>query len=161
MNASAWAFMLTGRVLTLEDTEAGGIGGMIRRVVQRIGEPVIRTALRQGMRVLARQFVMGRTIERGPVPRRHHRGQDAGATASTCSAKPRAPRTDAARYMRAYRDAIAAIGRAGGGPWTAPAISVKLSALHPRYEPLQAARCVPALVAALTELALRRKDTEI
>src|SRR6516164_1258716 len=58
VNASAWAFMLTGRVLTLDDV-AGVIGGVIRRM----GEPVIRTALRRGMRVLARQFVMGRTIE--------------------------------------------------------------------------------------------------
>src|SRR5215472_9945265 len=57
VNASAWAFMLTGRVLAL-DNMAGVIGGMIRRM----GEPVIRAALRRGMRVLARQFVMGRTI---------------------------------------------------------------------------------------------------
>jgi RHH-type transcriptional regulator, proline utilization regulon repressor / proline dehydrogenase / delta 1-pyrroline-5-carboxylate dehydrogenase len=58
VNASAWAFMLTGRVLNLNNV-AGAIGGVVRR----LGEPVIRTALRRGMRVLARQFVMGRTIE--------------------------------------------------------------------------------------------------
>src|SRR5262252_635233 len=57
VNASAWAFMLTGRVLALHNV-AGVIGNMIRR----LGEPVIRTALRRGMRVLARQFVMGRTV---------------------------------------------------------------------------------------------------
>src|SRR4051795_8443451 len=57
VNASAWAFMLTGRVLALDDV-AGAIGGMIRP----LGEPVIRNALRRGMRMLARQFVMGRTI---------------------------------------------------------------------------------------------------
>src|ERR1700722_19384895 len=62
VNASAWAFMLTGRVLTLDDAR-GGIQAAIGRMVRRLGEPVIRTALRRGMRVLARQFVMGRTIE--------------------------------------------------------------------------------------------------
>ena len=63
VNASAWAFMLTGRVLSLDDAERVGIPGAIGRVISRLGEPVIRTALRRGMRVLARQFVMGRTIE--------------------------------------------------------------------------------------------------
>ena len=59
VNASAWAFMLTGRVLTLDN-----VAGVIGSIIRRMGEPVIRTALRRGMRVLARQFVMGRTIEK-------------------------------------------------------------------------------------------------
>ena len=65
--------------------------------------------------------------------------------------------------MRAYTDAIGAIGRAAGarGPIDAPGISVKLSALHPRYEPLQAARCVPALIATLTALATAAKAADI
>src|SRR3954469_18984245 len=62
VNASAWAFMLTGRVLTLDEAQIG-IQAAIGRMVRRVGEPVIRTALRRGMRVLARQFVMGRTIK--------------------------------------------------------------------------------------------------
>ncbi len=62
VNASAWAFMLSGRVLTLDDAP-GGVQAAIGRMVRRLGEPVIRTALRRGMHVLARQFVMGRTIE--------------------------------------------------------------------------------------------------
>ena len=70
---------------------------------------------------------------------------------------------DAERYRLAYRDAIGAIGRsaAGRGPIDGPGISVKLSALHPRYEPLQAARCVPALIGTLTGLALAAKDADI
>ena len=63
VNASAWAFMLSGRVLTLDDAP-GGVQAVIGRMVRRLGEPVIRTALRRGMHVLARQFVMGRTIEK-------------------------------------------------------------------------------------------------
>src|SRR3984885_5556579 len=62
VNASAWAFMLSGRVLALDDA-AGGVQAAIGRMVRRLGEPVIRTALRRGMHVLARQFVSGRTIE--------------------------------------------------------------------------------------------------
>ncbi|MCW3474242.1 bifunctional proline dehydrogenase/L-glutamate gamma-semialdehyde dehydrogenase PutA [Limobrevibacterium gyesilva] len=160
VNASAWAFMLTGRVLTLEDGESGGIAGVIRRVVQRMGEPVIRTALRQGMRVLARQFVMGRTIAEALARAGSAEGRRWRYSFDMLGEAART-RADADRYMRAYRDAIGAIGRAGGGPVDGPGVSVKLSALHPRYEPLQERRCVPALTAALTELALAARAQDI
>jgi RHH-type transcriptional regulator, proline utilization regulon repressor / proline dehydrogenase / delta 1-pyrroline-5-carboxylate dehydrogenase len=153
VNASAWAFMLSGRVLALDDI-AGVIGGVIRR----LGEPVIRTALRRGMRVLARQFVMGRTIEEalGRVDRRSRYSFDMLGEAAKTQA-------DAERYRLAYRNAIGAIGRsaAGPGPLAGPGISVKLSALHPRYEPLQAARCVPALIGMLADLTVAAKAADI
>ena len=160
VNASAWAFMLTGRVLSLDDRERSGVTGAIGRVVSRLGEPVIRTALRRGMRVLARQFVMGRTIEEalarstsGDNRRWRHSFDMLGESART--------HADAARYMGAYRDAIRRVGQAGGGPVAGPGISVKLSALHPRYEPLRAAECGPALVAALTELAMLAREADV
>ncbi len=153
VNASAWAFMLTGRVLALDDV-AGVIGGMIRR----LGEPVIRAALRRGMRMLARQFVMGRTIGEalGHTDKRLRYSFDMLGEAAKTQA-------DAERYRRAYRDAVGAIGRSAGGrgPIAGPGISVKLSALHPRYEPLQAARCVPALIGTLRGLASAAKDAAI
>src|SRR3984957_2225812 len=75
VNASSWAFMLTGRVLALDGSRDAGVAGAIQRMVRRIGEPLIQAALRQGMRVLARQFVMGRTIEealaRAATPTQH------------------------------------------------------------------------------------------
>jgi RHH-type proline utilization regulon transcriptional repressor/proline dehydrogenase/delta 1-pyrroline-5-carboxylate dehydrogenase len=157
VNASAWAFMLTGRVLAL-DNVAGVIGGMIRRM----GEPVIRIALRRGMRVLARQFVMGRTIaealaraDTAEGRRLRYSFDMLGEAAKT--------HADAYRYRLAYREAIGAIGRAAGGrgPIVGPGISVKLSALHPRYEPLQAPRCVPALIATLRDLAMAAKAHSI
>ncbi|HVC63082.1 MAG TPA: bifunctional proline dehydrogenase/L-glutamate gamma-semialdehyde dehydrogenase PutA [Acetobacteraceae bacterium] len=161
VNASAWAFMLTGRVLTVEEAQHG-IAAAIARMLRRMGEPVIRIALRRGMRVLARQFVMGRTI------------QEALARANTAEGRRwrysfdmlgEAAKThaDAGRYLQSYSDAIAAIGRAaaGRGPADAPQISVKLSALHPRYEPLQQPRCVPALIAALGTLARAAKQHAI
>ena len=146
VNASAWAFMLTGRVLTL-DNVAGVIGGMIRRM----GEPVIRAALRRGMRVLARQFVIGRTIEEALArtdKRLRYSFDMLGEAAKT--------HADAERYRLAYVNAIRAIR---GNP--AAGISVKLSALHPRYEPLQAPHCVPALIASLSGLAIAAKDAGI
>jgi RHH-type proline utilization regulon transcriptional repressor/proline dehydrogenase/delta 1-pyrroline-5-carboxylate dehydrogenase len=157
VNASAWAFMLTGRVLTLDDAP-GGIQGAIGRMVRRLGEPVIRTALRRGMRVLARQFVMGRTIEEAltRADRRLRYSFDMLGEAAKTQA-------DAERYRLAYLHAIGAIGRSapGNGPIEGPGISVKLSALHPRYEPLQSGRCVPALIGTLTGLALAAKDADI
>ena len=145
VNASAWAFMLTGRVLNL-DNVAGIIGAMIRR----LGEPVIRTALRRGMRVLARQFVMGRTIEEavGRANRQLRYSYDMLGEAAKTHA-------DAARYRQAYLHAISVIKGGNAG------ISVKLSALHPRYEPLQAQHCVPALIDSLTGLALAAKQAGI
>jgi RHH-type proline utilization regulon transcriptional repressor/proline dehydrogenase/delta 1-pyrroline-5-carboxylate dehydrogenase len=157
VNASAWAFMLTGRVLSLDEAQ-GGMPVAIGRMIRRLGEPVIRTALRRGMRVLARQFVMGRTIEEALAraePRRRYSFDMLGEAAKT--------HADAERYRLAYRDAIDAIGRtaAGRGPIEGPGISVKLSALHPRYEPLQAAICVPPLIGVLSDLALAAKSAGI
>ncbi len=153
VNASAWAFMLTGRVLALDN-----LGDVIGSVIRRLGEPVIRAALRRGVRMLARQFVMGRTI--GEALARADRGLRYSFDMLGEAAKTQA---DAERYRRAYRDAIGAIGRsaAGRGPIAGPGISVKLSALHPRYEPLQAARCVPALIGTLIDLALAAKAADI
>ena len=160
VNASAFAFMLSGRVLGLDEGRA--VPAAIGRVVRRLGEPVIRAALRQGMRVLARQFVMGRTIEEaleragsGEGRRWRYSFDMLGEAARTAA--------DAARYFDAYRGAIGAVGRAstGRGPVEGHGVSVKLSALHPRYEALQADRCVPALIGALTALAREAKAQDI
>jgi RHH-type proline utilization regulon transcriptional repressor/proline dehydrogenase/delta 1-pyrroline-5-carboxylate dehydrogenase len=145
VNASAWAFMLTGRVLNRDN-----VAGVIRAMIRRLGEPVIRTALRRGMRMLARQFVMGRTIEEaaGRADRKLRYSYDMlGEAAKT--------RADAERYRQAYLHAIGVIKGANAG------ISVKLSALHPRYEPLQAQHCVPALIGSLSGLALAAKQAGI
>ncbi|MGH7082391.1 MAG: bifunctional proline dehydrogenase/L-glutamate gamma-semialdehyde dehydrogenase PutA, partial [Acetobacteraceae bacterium] len=162
VNASAFAFMLTGRVLGLEGAAASSVPPAIGRVVRRLGEPVIRTALRRGMRVLARQFVLGRTIGEalaragtGEARRWRYSFDMLGEAARTMA--------DAERYQRAYEAAIGAIGShaAGRGPVAGPGISVKLSALHPRYEPLQEAWCVPALIASLKALARQARAADI
>jgi RHH-type proline utilization regulon transcriptional repressor/proline dehydrogenase/delta 1-pyrroline-5-carboxylate dehydrogenase len=149
VNASAFAFMLTGRVLS-----PAADAPMLSRTVKRLGEPVIRAALRQGMKVLAGQFVMGRTI--GEALKRANESAEARRARYSFDMLGEAARTmaDADRYMASYRDAIGAVGAAGGGrgPIAGNGVSVKLSALHPRYEPTKP-DCVPALIASLTALA--------
>jgi RHH-type transcriptional regulator, proline utilization regulon repressor / proline dehydrogenase / delta 1-pyrroline-5-carboxylate dehydrogenase len=161
VNASTWALMLTGRVIRLDKT-GEDLAGVLRRLVARSGEPVIRQAVTQAMRILGRQFVMGRTIEealeraRGPERRGYRYSYDMlGEAARTAS--------DAERYDRHYRAAIAAIGRAssGRGPIEGPGISVKLSALHPRYEFAQSRRVMQELVPRLAALARLARDVDI
>src|SRR4051794_15514211 len=161
VNASTWALMLTGRVIRM-DQQGEDLAGVMRRLVARSGEPVIRQAVTQAMRILGRQFVMGRTIEealdraRGPEKRGYRYSYDMlGESARTAR--------DAQRYDRAYRAAIAAIGRAsaGRGPIEGPGISVKLSALHPRYEFAQRRRVMAELVPRLAALAGLAKSADI
>ncbi|PJK29810.1 bifunctional proline dehydrogenase/L-glutamate gamma-semialdehyde dehydrogenase PutA [Minwuia thermotolerans] len=132
VNASTWALMLTGRVL--EDEEPG-IAGALRGLVRRMGEPVIRTAVAGAMKELGGQFVLGQTIEE--AMKRGRPMEEKGYTYSY-DMLGEAARTeaDAARYREAYRSAIASIAKHAKSDEIAanPGISVKLSALHPRYE---------------------------
>ena len=136
VNASTWALMLTGRVVRLDEGDRRDLTGTLGRLVHRSGEPVIRNAINQAMRILGRQFVMGRSIEE--ALKRAEADEARGYTYSY-DMLGEAARTmaDADRYYQAYRDAIEAIGKRAKKDVDAnlnPGISVKLSALHPRYE---------------------------
>jgi RHH-type proline utilization regulon transcriptional repressor/proline dehydrogenase/delta 1-pyrroline-5-carboxylate dehydrogenase len=154
VNASTWALMLTGRVIGMHDYQGQSPGAAMRRLVARIGEPVVRESVTQAMRILGRQFVMGRTIE--DAIERARDLEDRGY-AYSYDMLGEAARTmeDAERYFDAYRGAIAAIGAAakGKGVVRGPGISVKLSALHARYEVAQAKRVMDELVPRLKALA--------
>ncbi|XGA79827.1 bifunctional proline dehydrogenase/L-glutamate gamma-semialdehyde dehydrogenase PutA [Halomonas sp. CH40] len=131
VNASTWALMLTGKVL---DDDPKGPTRALRGLVRRMGEPVVRTAVGQSMKILGRQFVLGQTIEEGMKNARELEKQ--GYTYSY-DMLGEAARTDedAVRYHKAYAKAITAIAKqAKGDVRGSPGISVKLSALHPRYE---------------------------
>ncbi len=131
VNASTWALMLTGKVL---DDDPKGPVRALRGLVRRMGEPVVRTAVGQSMKILGRQFVLGQTIEEGMKNARELEKQ--GYTYSY-DMLGEAARTDddALRYHEAYAKAISAIAKqAKGDVRGSPGISVKLSALHPRYE---------------------------
>ncbi|MDX1431697.1 MAG: bifunctional proline dehydrogenase/L-glutamate gamma-semialdehyde dehydrogenase PutA [Gammaproteobacteria bacterium] len=162
VNASTWALMLTGRVVTLRDFEGQTLRSVLGRLVSRLGEPVIRQSVIQGMRILGRQFVMGRTIEEAleraeaDEERGYRHSFDMLGEAAHTAA-------DAERYFEAYRRAIDAIGAhaAGRGPIEASGISVKLSALHPRYEFAQRTRVMRELVPRLRELAVQAKSLDV
>ena len=153
VNASTWALMLTGRLLHAEPAQHD-LRGALRRLVARSGEPVLRQAVTAAMRIIGRQFVIGRTIEEATGHARdaerrgyRHSYDMLGEAAHTA--------VDAARYLTAYDHAIAAIGRSATSRdiAEAPGISVKLSALHPRYEMAQRDRVLRELSPHLLDMA--------
>jgi len=162
VNASTWALMLTGRLVKLGEFDERDMGSLLGRLVARSGEPVIRQAMMQAMRIMGRQFVMGRTIEEAlerakaeePLGYRHSYDM-LGEAARTAK--------DAERYFEAYDRAIASIGRAaqGRGPIASPGISVKLSALHPRYEFAVRERVLKELTPRIVALAQHAKQVGI
>ncbi|BCH24430.1 bifunctional proline dehydrogenase/L-glutamate gamma-semialdehyde dehydrogenase PutA [Mesorhizobium sp. L-8-3] len=159
VNASTWALMLTGKVL---DEGEGGIEGTLRAMVRRLGEPVIRTAVAAAMREMGEQFVLGRTIaeavKRGrPMTSRGYLySYDMLGEAARTEA-------DALRYLKAYTDAIAALESLGSGSDIRrnPGISVKLSAIHPRYEVSQRETMLPVMSERLLSLAIAARDARM
>jgi RHH-type proline utilization regulon transcriptional repressor/proline dehydrogenase/delta 1-pyrroline-5-carboxylate dehydrogenase len=150
VNASTWALMLTGRVL---DDRQPGIAGVLRGAIKRLGEPVIRTAVGQAMKQMGRQFVLGETI--GAALRNAKSYESKGFTYSyDMLGEAAMTAADAERYARAYADAIAAIADAATDDRVEanPGISIKLSALHPRYEVAQEERVMAELVPVVRRL---------
>nr|WP_112309928.1 bifunctional proline dehydrogenase/L-glutamate gamma-semialdehyde dehydrogenase PutA [Pseudogemmobacter bohemicus] len=159
VNASTWALMLTGKVL---DERGPGIAGHLRGAIRRLGEPVIRTATTRAMKEMGRQFVLGETIEKAMK-----RAQDLEEKGYTYSYDMlgEAARTeaDARRYHLSYTRAITAIAAAAKGRdiGANPGVSVKLSAIHPRYEMAHEARVMDELVPRLRALAGLAKSAGI
>ncbi|MCC6921077.1 MAG: bifunctional proline dehydrogenase/L-glutamate gamma-semialdehyde dehydrogenase PutA [Alphaproteobacteria bacterium] len=161
VNASTWALMLTGKVLKLEDTAPQRWTGALRKAVTRSGEPVIRQAMTYAMRVMGGQFVLGRTItealskaKEGTGPLYRYSFDMLGEAAFT--------RDDAARYLAAYQAALDAIAVAPPGSLAErPSLSVKLSALHPRYEIFRKHQVMDELLPVLGNLARRAKQNGV
>ncbi|MBX9684268.1 MAG: bifunctional proline dehydrogenase/L-glutamate gamma-semialdehyde dehydrogenase PutA [Hyphomicrobium sp.] len=160
VNASTWGLMLTGRLVKLRDAKGTNPVQALKRLVARSGEPTIRLAVRQAVRLLGDQFVLGSTIETAiarakPLEAKGNRFSfDMLGEAARCE-------IDAERYYQRYMTAIEAVGQAAG-PYTPahvdaifarPSISVKLSALHPRFEPGKERRLMSELAPRLLTLA--------
>ena len=163
VNASTLALMLTGRVVNLDsEVTARDFRGILKRIIGRSGEPVIRQAVVQGMRILGRQFVMGRTIKEA-LERAKDKEKRGYRYSYDMLGEAARTMDDADRYFKSYSMAIAAIGKsaAGRGPVDGPGISVKLSALHPRYEFAQRDRVMGELVPRLRDLAAMAKAVDI
>ncbi len=161
VNASTWGLMLTGRLVSLNDLTRHDARGAFKRLVGRVGEPVIRLAVRQAMRIMGHQFVMGRNI--GEALNRARKGRNAAYRYSyDMLGEAALTARDAAGYLQAYRDAIGAIGRsadhASRAVFAAPSISVKLSALHPRYEHAKRTRVLAELAPQILALAQLAKS---
>jgi RHH-type proline utilization regulon transcriptional repressor/proline dehydrogenase/delta 1-pyrroline-5-carboxylate dehydrogenase len=156
VNASAWALGMSARVIQPGETPEGTIG----RLTKRLGVPAVRAATRQAMRLMGSHFVLGETIEAALA-----RANSASALRYSFDMLGEGARTaaDAERYFDSYASAIEAIGRtAGEHPLPGrPGISVKLSALHPRFEALGRARVMSELVPRLIDLARRAKAHDL
>lgn len=134
VNAGTWALML-GRIVNLENDDRN-LGGTFKRLIARTGEPVIRQAVISAMRILGKQFVMGRTLSTKPWNARALRRSTATVIPTTCSAKRHArAMTRCATSSPTPKRSRPSVPPQTVGPRSkAPSISIKLSALHPRYE---------------------------
>ncbi|HET9640283.1 MAG TPA: L-glutamate gamma-semialdehyde dehydrogenase [Allosphingosinicella sp.] len=152
VNSATWGLVI-GRALVSESEQASAL----KRLLSRAGEPFVRQAVGAAMRLMGEIFVMGRTIDE--AIRRMEKRDNAGFTASF-DMLGEAARTlpDATRYFQSYEDAIRAVGKVAQ---RGHSISVKLSALHPRYEVAQYERCVPSLIGQVEALALLAKQSGI
>ena len=156
VSASAWTLGITARIIHPGETPET----ILDSVVKRLGLPTVRAATRQAMRLLGSHFVLGQTIEEALLRARAH-----GEFRYSFDMLGEGARTaaDAEKYFDAYADAIAAIGANAGNaaPPQRPGISVKLSALHPRYEAISRERVLAELVPRVIELARMAKAHDL
>lgn len=159
VNASTWALFITGHVLDAPDN---GVAGVLRGAIKRLGEPVIRQAVTRVMKEMGRQFVLGETINGALKRAKEHEAQ--GYTYSyDMLGEAAMTDTDARAYHIAYADAISAIAKTVSGHdiRTNPGISIKLSALHPRYDQLHRDQVMKQLVPRARALAVLAKSSGI
>jgi RHH-type proline utilization regulon transcriptional repressor/proline dehydrogenase/delta 1-pyrroline-5-carboxylate dehydrogenase len=160
VNAAAWGLLVTGQLVDTRSDSAleAAVGSLLRKG----GEPLIRKGVDLAMRLLGKQFVTGRTIEEAIANAREREARGyrfsydmLGEAALTAE--------DAERYLAAYAAAIDAIGgaSAGAGVYAGPGISIKLSALHPRYSRQQRERVLGELLPRVAELARRARERDI
>ena len=165
VNASTWGLMLTGHILDWSEKKQLDLASIVQRLIARSGEKVIRQALRQAMRILGNQFVLGETIEAALV-NAEPEAQEGYSFSFDMLGEAARTEDDAQRYAERYAEAVSAIADFAG-PSSArteaelhhrPGLSVKLSALHPRYQPTQTARLNTELMPRLSTLAHAMRD---
>lgn len=162
VNATTWALMLTGRILEPQESTASRWSKVMRSVISRSSEGVIRKAVGQAMKIMSKQFVMGRNIKEA-IKRAKSLEKIGYRYSYDMLGEAAMTEEDALRYQQAYLDAIAAIGKASNnkGVIAGPGISVKLSALYPRYEVAKRTQVLDVLVSRVLQLALAAKELNI
>lgn len=162
VNASTWGLMLTGKVLDDDDEDTSSIARTLHGAIKRLGEPVIRRAVTRAMKEMGNQFVLGETIDE--AVKRGKKWQSQGYTYSyDMLGEAALTAGDAAEYFEAYKNAIAKLsGHATSSDIREnPGISIKLSALHPRYELPKEKRVLTELVESVRALAKQAKDANM
>ncbi len=162
VSASSWGLLLTGKVVDFEEEGAGGITRTLRGLAAKLGGPIIRQALKQAMRVIGAQFVLGETIDEGLA---HSSTWLKKGFRFSYDILGEGARSDAQAqaYVKAYHAAIARIGDSAKNIplFEAPSISVKLSALHSRYSLSQRERVLAELAPRLKSILLLAKQHNI
>ncbi|MHB0774474.1 bifunctional proline dehydrogenase/L-glutamate gamma-semialdehyde dehydrogenase PutA [Halomonas sp. WWR20] len=163
VNASTWGLLMTGRVIKLDQPRDGKPASFINRLTNRMGEPVIRSAMYQAMKIMGRQFVLGRTVDE--ALKRSRPLFNKGYTYSyDMLGEAARTRDDARRYFEDYASAIKRVGETSktlSAKTPAPSISIKLSALHPRYEFGRREQVLEELVATVKELAAMARERDV
>ncbi len=161
VNASVWALMLTGGVIKLDTDIAHHPVKWIKSTTARLGEPVIRKAAMAAMRIMGHQFVFGRTIKEALRQRAKHPAHKRLFSFDMLGEGARTT-ADAKYHLKLYSQAIDAVGKEAGGEGDAigdrSSLSIKLSALHPRYEATKYTRVMEELLPRVKALALKAKN---
>ncbi|MBO1256624.1 bifunctional proline dehydrogenase/L-glutamate gamma-semialdehyde dehydrogenase PutA [Alteromonas sp. 5E99-2] len=162
VNASSWGLLFTGSMTRYSDKRKKDQFNLLKKTIGRLGEPVIRRAMTIAMRVMGRQFVMGENIA-DALFRAKEKEQQGYVYSYDMLGEGARTMLDAERYYNSYMDAIEAIGKAanGKGPRLSPGISVKLSAIHPRYEHTHITRVMQELPERLKALCLKAREYNI
>ncbi len=162
VNAATWGLMLTGKIVCLDDNIMDNPSGWLRRLIGRLGEPAVRLEVRQSMKLMGQQYVLGRTI--GEAIKRSER-KNIGDERFSFDMLGEGARTfeDAKAYFHAYLDAVHEIGSRNkqDNVYDADGISIKLSALHPRYQFSQRQQVLSDMLPRVRELALEAKRFNI
>lgn len=163
VNASTWGLLMTGRVIQLDQPKDGKPASFINKLVNRMGEPVIRSAMYQAMKIMGKQFVLGRDIEE--ALKRSKPLFDKGYTYSyDMLGEAARTRHDAGKYFDDYARAIQQVGATSktlSDKTPAPSVSIKLSALHPRYEFGRREQNLDELVTSVRELAAMARERNV
>ncbi|MDN3680794.1 bifunctional proline dehydrogenase/L-glutamate gamma-semialdehyde dehydrogenase PutA [Vibrio tapetis subsp. quintayensis] len=160
VNASTWGLMLTGKVVGLKDSKTNSSTQAINGLVNKLSEPVIRNAMHQAMKIMGHQFVLGRSI--AEAQKNGAKMRDKGFTYSyDMLGEAALTEADANKYFKDYIMAIEAVGREPNGSGPSPSVSIKLSALHPRYEVANQERVMGEMFESLSSLLVRARELDV
>ncbi|MCW9082931.1 MAG: bifunctional proline dehydrogenase/L-glutamate gamma-semialdehyde dehydrogenase PutA [Colwellia sp.] len=165
VNASSWGLLITGSMVDYADKRKQDKFGLLKKTIGRLGEPVIRKSMNYAMKIMGKQFVMGETIT-DATQRAAEKEQKGYVYSYDMLGEGARTMRDAERYLKSYQDAIEVIGAVAqssgkNDPRRVPGISVKLSAIHPRYEFTHKARVMNEIVPKLKALCMQAKQYNI